>query len=90
MFKEATMTYTQHNIDIDFSIIPGEDIAVMAKKMQAAGQIQIAKDIARLKAMGEPIYYEIGNKLIREESDGRKFEYRLQQDGTEEILEELL
>jgi predicted DNA-binding transcriptional regulator YafY len=84
------MTYTQPNIDIDLSIIPGEDIAIMAKKMQAAGQIQIARDIARLKAMGEPIYYEIGNKLVREESDGRKFEYRLQEDGTEEILDELL
>jgi predicted DNA-binding transcriptional regulator YafY len=57
------MTYTQPNTDIDISIIPGEDSAVMAKKMQAAGQIQIARDIARLKAMGEPIYYEIGNKL---------------------------
>ncbi len=84
------MTYIQPNISIDLSIIPGEDIAVMAKKMQAAGQIQIARDIARLKAMGEPIYYEIGNKLVREESDGRKFEYRLQADGTEEILDELL
>jgi predicted DNA-binding transcriptional regulator YafY len=84
------MTYTQPNIDIDLSIIPGEDIAVMARKMQAAGQIQVARDIARLKAMGEPIYYEIGNKLVREQSDGRKFEYRLQEDGTEEILDELL
>jgi predicted DNA-binding transcriptional regulator YafY len=84
------MTYTEPNIDIDLSIIPGEDIAVRAKKMQTAGQIQIARDIARLKAMGEPIYYEIGNKLVREESDGRKFEYRLQADGTEEILDELL
>ncbi len=84
------MTYTQPNTDVDLSIIPGEDIAVMAKKMQAAGQLQIARDIAQLKAMGEPIYYEIGNKLVREESDGRKFEYRLQADGTEEILDELL
>ena len=84
------MNYTKPNIDTDLSIIPGEDIAVMAKKMQAAGQIQVAKDIARLKEMGEPIYYEIGNKLVREESDGRKFEYRLQADGTEEILDELL
>jgi hypothetical protein len=33
------MTYTQPNIDIDLSIIPGEDIAVRAKKMQTAGQI---------------------------------------------------
>jgi hypothetical protein len=88
--EENNMTYTQPNIDIELSIIPGEDIAVMTKKMEAAGQIQIAKDIARLKAMGEPIYYEIGNKLVREESDGRKFEYRLDEDGMEEILDEIL
>lgn len=84
------MTYIQPNTDIDISIIPSEDSAIIAKKMQAAGQIQIARDIARLKAMGEPIYYEIGNKLVREESDGRRFEYRLRVDGTEEILDELL
>ena len=84
------MNYKQPNTDIDISIIPGENIEVMAKKMQAAGQIQVARDIARLKAMGEPIYYEIGSKLVREEADGRKFEYRLQADGTEDILEELL
>jgi hypothetical protein len=29
-------------------------------------------DIARLKAMGEPIYYMVGKKLVREEADGRK------------------
>jgi hypothetical protein len=88
--EENNMTYTQPNIDIELSIIPGEDIAIMNKKMEAAGQIQLAKDIARLKAMGEPIYYEIGSKLVREESDGRKFEYRLDEDGTEEILDEIL
>jgi hypothetical protein len=86
---EATMTYTQPNTNTDFSIIHGEDIAIMAKKIEAAGQRQVANDIARLKAMGEAIYYEIGNKLVREEADGRKFEYQLQADGTEEILGEL-
>jgi hypothetical protein len=86
---EAIMTYTQPEIDKDFTIVPGEDILVMAKKMEAAGQMQVAKGIARLKAMGEPIHYMIGEKLVREEADGRKFEYRLQDDGTEEILGEL-
>ena len=90
LLSEDIMNYKQPNTDIDLSIIPSEDSAVMAKKMQAAGQIQVARDIARLKAMGEPIYYEIGNKLVREEADGRKFEYRLRVDGTEEILDELL
>ena len=83
------MTYTQPNIDIDLSIIPGEDSAVMAKKMQAAGQVQIARDIAQLKAMGLPIHYMIGKTLVREDADGRKFEYRLDEDGIEEILDEI-
>jgi len=83
------MTYTKPETDTGLNIIPGEDIAVRARKMQAAAQVQVAQDIARLKAMGEPIYYQNGTQLIREESDGRKFEYRLRADGTEEILGEL-
>jgi hypothetical protein len=82
------MTYTQPNIDVDLSIIPGEDIT--AKKMQAAGQIQIAKDTARLKAMGKPIHYMIGKKLVREEANGQKFELRILEDGSEEIISEII
>jgi hypothetical protein len=77
------MTYPKPQLDTDFNIIPGEDIEILARKMAA-------EDIARLKAMGEPIYYEIGQKLVREEVDGRKFEYRLQDDGSVEILGELV
>jgi hypothetical protein len=84
------MTYTQPNTDIDISIIPDEDSAVMAKKMQAAGQIQIARDIDRLKAMGKPIHYMIGKKLIREEANGQKFELLIREDGSEEIIGEIL
>ena len=84
------MTYTQPKTDIDISIIPGEDIAVMSKKMQAAGQIQIARDIARLKAMGKPIHYTIGKKLIREEANGQKFELLIREDGSEEIIGEII
>jgi predicted DNA-binding transcriptional regulator YafY len=84
------MTYTQPNTDIDLSIIPGEDSAIMAKKMQAAGQIQIARDIARLKAMGKPIHYTIGKKLIREEANGQKFELLIREDGSEEIIGEII
>ena len=83
------MTYTKPETNTGFNIIPGEDIAIRAKKMQAAAQVQVAQDIASLKAMGEPIYYQSGKQLIREESDGRKFEYRLRADGTEEILGEI-
>jgi predicted DNA-binding transcriptional regulator YafY len=84
------MTYTEPNIDIDLSIIPGEDIAVMAKKMQAAGQIQVARDIARLKAMGKPIHYTIGKKIVREEANGQKFELRILEDGSEEVISEII
>jgi hypothetical protein len=84
------MTYTEPNIDIDLTIIPGEDIAVMAKKMQAAGQIQVARDIARLKAMGKPIHYTIGKKLVREEANGQKFELRILEDGSEEVISEII
>jgi predicted DNA-binding transcriptional regulator YafY len=80
------MTYTKPPTDTGFNIIPGEDIEIRARKMAAAGQKQVAEDIARLKAMGEPIYYMVGKKLVREEADGRKFEYRLREDGSEEIL----
>lgn len=83
------MTYTRPQIDTDFNIIPGENIDILARKMAAAGQRQVAEDIALLKAMGLPIYYEIGQKLVREEADSRKFEYRLRDDGSEEILDEL-
>lgn len=71
------------------NIIPIEDIEVMARRIEAAAQKQVSEDIARLKVMGKPIYYEIGNKLVREEPDGRKFEYQLGEDGSEEILDEI-
>jgi hypothetical protein len=88
--EEANMTYTQPNTDTDFTIIPGEDIFVRAKKMEAAGQMQVAKDIARLKAMGKPIHYMIGEKLVREEANGQKFEFRIREDGSEEVIGEIV
>lgn len=44
------ITYTKTETDTGFNIIPGEDIALRAKKMQAATQLQTQKDIERLKA----------------------------------------
>jgi hypothetical protein len=84
------MTYTKPELDTDFNIIPGEDIAVRAKKMAAAGQKQVAEDIARLKAMGEPIHYLLGHKLIKELANGEKFEIEIQADGSEKIIGEIL
>jgi hypothetical protein len=84
------MTYTKPQIDPDFNIIPGEDIESRARKMAAAGQKQVAADIARLKAMGEPIHYIIGHKLVREEANGQKFELEIEADGSEKIVGEIL
>jgi predicted DNA-binding transcriptional regulator YafY len=75
---------------MNFNHMPGEDIETYARRIAAAGQKQVAEDIARLKAMGLPIHYMIGKKLVREEADGRKFEYRLGEDGSEEILDEII
>jgi hypothetical protein len=84
------MTYTKPGTDNDLSISLDEDTTAMARKMEAAAQLQVARDIARLKAMGEPIHYMIGQKLVREEANGQKFEYRIREDGSEEIVGEIL
>ncbi len=84
------MTYTKPQIDSDLNIITGENIDTLARKMAAAGQKQVAKDIARLKAMGEPIHYMLGHKLVREEANGQKFEIEVQVDGSEKIIGEIL
>jgi hypothetical protein len=83
------MTYTKSNSDTDRSIVSHEDIVARAKKMEAAGQLQVAKDIARLKAMGEPIHYMIGGKLVKEEANGQKFEFQIGEDGSEKIMGEI-
>ncbi len=84
------MTYTKPQTDTGFNIIPGEDIESRARKMAAAGQKQVAEDIARLKAMGEPIHYMLGHKLVREEANGQKFELEIQADGSEKVIGKIL
>jgi hypothetical protein len=70
--------------------IPIEDIAVTARRIEAAAQKQVAIDIARLKAMGKPIHYQMGNKLVREEANGQKFEIQIGVDGSVEIIGEII
>jgi hypothetical protein len=50
---------------------------------------EIEQNIDLLKAMGESIYYTYNDKLIREDADGRRFEYRPLPDGTEEVISEV-
>ena len=72
------------------NIMPIEDIEVMARRIEAAAKKQVAEDIARLKAMGKPIHYTIGQKLVREEANGQKFEIQIRSDGSQEIIGELI
>jgi hypothetical protein len=72
------------------NVSPIEDIEVMARRIEAAAQKQVAIDIARLKAMGKPIHYAIGQKLVREEANGQKFELQIRADGSEKIIGELI
>jgi len=72
------------------NIMPIEDIEVMARRIEAAAQKQVAEDIARLKAMGKPIHYTIGQKLVREEANGQKIELQIRADGSQEIIRELI
>ncbi len=74
------------------SQVPAQTLSATAKEAlswQEKGNQQIEQDIAELKAMGEPIYYEKNGKLIREDADGRKFEYYPLPDGGEEIITEI-
>ena len=61
-----------------------------ALSWQTAVNLQIQKDIAELKELDEPIYYSKNGKLIRENADGRKFEYRYLPDGSQESTAEII
>ena len=83
------MTYTKPEIESHAKIKPHQDIEVIARRIEAAAQKQVAADINQLKAMGKPIHYSQGEKLIREEANGQKFELHIREDGTEEIISEI-
>jgi hypothetical protein len=84
------MTYTKPETDPGLNIIPDEDIEAMAKRIEAAAQTQVALDIAHLKAIDKPIHYTIGEKLVREEANGQKFEIQIESDGSTKIIGEIL
>jgi nucleoside phosphorylase len=60
-----------------------------ALELQSAVNQQLKSEIAELKAIAQPIYYSKNGKQIRENADGRKFEYRPLPDGSEELLAEI-
>jgi tetratricopeptide (TPR) repeat protein len=60
-----------------------------ALELQGAVNQQVETEITELKAISQPIYYSRNGKLIRENADGQKYEYRPLPDGTEELLAEI-
>jgi nucleoside phosphorylase len=69
-----------------FEISKSQSLATRALEWQTLVNQQIETEIAELKAISQPIYYSRNGKLIRENADGQKFEYRPLPDGTEELL----
>lgn len=59
----------------------GEWVEISIKLAQEGVQ----REIAEHKAMGNPIYYEENGKLVMENSQGEKFEYKHTENGTEII-----
>jgi nucleoside phosphorylase len=84
--KFMTPTSTTPEISSYGKEIDREDIEAMAKRIESAAQKQVAADISLRKEMGKSIHYTIGNKLVREEADGQKFEIELQADGSEKVI----
>ncbi|MBE9020006.1 MmgE/PrpD family protein [Chroococcidiopsis sp. CCALA 051] len=59
------------------------------KETARLAQEEVKKEIALHKAAGNPIFYSRNGKLVMELADGRCYEYRRQEDGTREIIQEL-
>ncbi len=88
METKANSTTTENQTDT--STINGTtEFSRWIKEMARLAQEGVKKEIARHKAAGNPIFYSRNGVLIKELADGRCFEYRLQEDGTEEIIREL-
>lgn len=65
------------------------DFSQWVKETTRLAQEEVKKEIVKHKAAGNPIFYSRNGKLVKELADGRCYEYRQQEDGTEEIIQEL-
>jgi Effector-associated domain 7/TIR domain len=72
----------------DFCIMYNKSLPAKALALQNAVNQQVAAEIAKFKAIGQSIYYSKNGKLIREDADGRTFEYTPLPDGGEELISE--
>lgn len=71
----------------------GADFVKSGKEIERLFREQVQRDIAEHLAAGRPVYYGgIGaeaNKLFVHMPDGRRFEYRVREDRTREIMREV-
>ncbi len=58
-------------------------------ELERLAQEGVKKEIAAHKANGRPVFYSKKGVPIMELADGRCFEYRLLEDGRQEIIREL-
>ena len=59
-------------------------------RVEYAGQVVAEKAIQAHKAAGAPIYFiDSRERLVKETSDGRRFEVRVDEDGAEITIQEL-
>lgn len=65
------------------------EIIEWGNKLERLAQEGVRKEIAKHKAAGNPIFYSRKGVLIMELPDSRCFEYRLLEDGTQEIIREV-
>lgn len=71
--------------NIEHRIGTDQEIIEWGNKLERLAQEGVRKEIAEHKAAGNPIFYSRKGLPIMELPDGRCFEYRLLEDGTQEI-----
>lgn len=88
METKANPTTTENQTDTT-TINGTTEFSGWVKEMARLAQEEVKKEIAKHKAAGNPIFYSRNGILVKELADGRCFEFRLREDGTEEIIQEL-
>lgn len=62
------------------------EFSQLVEQLTHLAQEGLKKEIATHKASGHPIFYSCEGISIMELPDGRRFEYKLDESGTEQII----
>jgi hypothetical protein len=65
------------------------EFSQLVEQLTHLAQEGLKKEIAAHKANGHPIFYSWSGISIMELPDGRRFEYKLDESGTQEIIRPL-